>query len=463
MNAVLNTISLTQEYDLVLARQRTLQIGAVLGIGHQDLTRLATAVSELARNALTYARGGKIEFCVDMQGEQLLVKVTDTGPGIPHLQKVLDGAYVSKTGLGLGIIGSKKLVERFEIQTSEAGTTVTLGKAFVRGALAGQNIPALVSTKLTQTPVTGPLQAFHQQNQDLLHALAELQARQDDIERLNRELAETNRGVVALYGELEEKAAALGRVSDLKSRFLSNISHELRTPLSSIRSLSRLLLDRADGELTPEQHKQVTYIRTTAEGLTEMVNDLLDLAKIEAGKVEVRARVFDVGEMFGALRGMFRPMMDSKSVVLNFDITGTLPKANNDDVKISQVMRNLISNAIKFTPEGEIRVSVAMEGTDLLFKVKDSGIGIGPEHHERIFQEYTQVDSPAQRLVKGTGLGLPLSRKLAVLLGGGLTVASSPGEGSEFTFRVPLIYPSEDLNDAQDIKRALNRVEAPNV
>jgi signal transduction histidine kinase len=459
MKAPLYTISLKQEHDVVLARQRTVQIGAVLGLKQQDLVRMATAVSELARNALGYAGGGKIEFFIDDEEGMVLARVSDKGPGIPHLRAVLDGEYKSPTGLGLGLIGSKRLCDRFEVQTSTQGTTVMVGKVFEAGAFKGEKLHGMVTAKLTQIPLAGPLEVFQQQNQDLLHALAELQARQDDIERLNGELAETNRGVVALYAELEEKAAALSRVSDLKSRFLSNMSHELRTPLSSIRSLTRLLLDRSDGDLTDEQVKQVNYIKATAEGLTEMVNDLLDLAKIEAGKVEVKSKRFGVGELFAALRGMFRPLVESKSVSLSFEFVEGIPWANSDEGKVSQVLRNLISNAIKFTPKGEIRVWAGAEGNDMVFKVRDTGIGIAPEHYEKIFQEYSQVDSPMQRMVKGTGLGLPLSRKMALLLGGSLSVESVAGAGSEFTFRVPLIYAGTDTDDSQKVRHVADDLE----
>ncbi len=141
------------------------------------------------------------------------------------------------------------------------------------------------------------------QNTELIASLTELRTRQDELVRLNSELEDTNRGVVALYAELDERAEQLRQASELKSRFLSNMSHEFRTPLNSILALSRLLMDRTDGPLTMEQERQVTYIRRSAESLTELVNDLLDLAKVEAGKLEIRPSYFTIGELFGALRG----------------------------------------------------------------------------------------------------------------------------------------------------------------
>ncbi len=174
--------------------------------------------------------------------------------------------------------------------------------------------------ELTSRPPVGPNEELQQQNQELLRALSDLrEARQDELQRLNRELEDTNRGVVALYAELDEKADHLRRADDMKSKFLSNMSHEFRTPLNSIRALSRLLIDRTDGELNEEQAKQVGFIAKAADDLTELVNDLLDLAKIEAGKTEVRPVEFSVANLFSALRGMLRPLLVSEEVRLVFE------------------------------------------------------------------------------------------------------------------------------------------------
>src|SRR5262249_34826420 len=157
--------------------------------------------------------------------------------------------------------------------------------------------------------------------------------------------------------ELDEKADFLRRASEMKSRFLSNMSHEFRTPLNAVTGLTRLLLDRSDGELTSEQEKQVRLIRRATEDLTQLVNDLLDLAKVEARKVVVRSAELDIATMFGALRGMLRPLLaHNTSVDLVFDEPEGLPLLNTDESKISQILRNFISNAIKFTERGEVRV-----------------------------------------------------------------------------------------------------------
>ena len=213
---------------------------------------------------------------------------------------------------------------------------------------------------LTQQRPHDPLTEIQQQNQELLHTLEALRTQQDDLLRLNRELEDTNRGVVALYAELDEQAAHLRRADELKSRFLSNMSHEFRTPVNSILSLTRLLLDHTDGALTDEQTKQVSYIRIAAEALSELINDLLDLAKIEAGKLTVRPAPFAVSDLFSALRGMLRPLLVTDSVVLVFDEPDDLPLITSDEGKVSQILRNFLSNALKFTEQGAIQVSATL-------------------------------------------------------------------------------------------------------
>ena len=445
MTRPLLNMEIRLEHDVVLARQRARQIAGLLGFEGQDQTRIATAVSEIARNAFQYAGGGKAEFLLDEQAPPaFLVRVGDHGPGVKDLQAVLDGRYSSPTGMGVGMAGARRLMDRFTIDSKPgAGTTVVLGKTLPRGAPppTPTNLARIADELVRRTP-PDPFEAVRQQNQELLQTLEELNRRQDELTRLNHELEDTNRGVVALYAELDEKADYLRRASEMKSQFLSNMSHEFRTPLNSILSLAHILLDRMDGELSGEQEKQVAFIRKAAEDLSELVNDLLDLAKVEAGKVVLHPLEFDVVALFGALRGMLRPLLaHNAAVALVFEDPAGLPKLDSDEGKISQVLRNFISNALKFTERGEVRVAAAAGPDDtIVFSVTDTGIGIAPDDQEVIFQEFTQLESARQKRVKGTGLGLPLSRRLAELLGGGVTLKSEPGVGSTFSLTVPRVY-----------------------
>jgi CheY-like chemotaxis protein/nitrogen-specific signal transduction histidine kinase len=267
------------------------------------------------------------------------------------------------------------------------------------------------------------------------------------MRRINAELEETNRGVVALYAELDEKAAALRSADELKGRFLRHVSHEFRTPLNAILALAQLLLRKTDGDLTPEQELQVGYIRKATQDLTEMVNDLLDLAKVESGTTEVHYGPIHLGQLFGALRGIMRPLVVHDSVALVFEEPAEDILFQSDEAKIAQILRNLISNAVKFTEHGEVRVSYQLTEGRLRVSVADTGIGIAPEDQDRIFHEFAQVNNAIQTKVKGTGLGLPLSRKLAALLGGELTLVSTPGQGSRFTMDIPVL-PISHLSEA---------------
>jgi signal transduction histidine kinase len=268
--------------------------------------------------------------------------------------------------------------------------------------------------------------------------LEQLRARDATAAALSAELDETNRGVVALYAELEDSAIKLREASELKSRFLAYMSHEFRTPLGSIRSIARLLFDRMDGPLTPEQEKQVRFIQDSAAELTDMVNDLLDLAKVEAGRISVSPAWFEMVDLFAALRGMFRPILTSTDVDLVFEEPHHVPRIYTDDKRLSQILRNFISNALKFTTHGEVRVTAVGNGDRVTFAVKDTGIGIAAEHLPVLFQDFVQVDAPIQKRLRGTGLGLSLSKKIAELLGGSVAVQSEPGVGSTFSLTIPV-------------------------
>jgi len=442
-------LALRTERDVVQARQRAREVAAELGLDNQDQIRMATATSEIARNAFRYARNGKVQFAVSLdQPQSLEVTVSDSGPGIPNLEAILEGRYKSTTGMGMGIVGTRRLMDDFAIEATAAGTTVRMMKRIpVRHALITQRAARELNLKLQERTPDSPYEEIERQNQELLKTLQELRARQEELELLNHELEDTNRGVVALYAELDERADYLRRASELKTKFLSNVSHEFRTPLNSIISLARLLLDRMDGDLTAEQAKQVGFIESSARDLQEMVNDLLDLAKVEAGKIRIRPKQFEVHELFSALKGMLKPLLaDNTSVELIFEDTSSLQKLYTDEGKVSQILRNLISNALKFTPSGQVRIAADADGNNVLFTVKDTGIGIPPEHHEHIFREFSQLENPLQERHRGTGLGLPLCRNLAILLGGRIWLQSELGRGSTFFVSIPFVYVGEAVD-----------------
>lgn len=282
-------------------------------------------------------------------------------------------------------------------------------------------------------------------NSDAQALIAQLR---DETDALRAELEETNQGVLALYAELDIQAEQLRQASDLKSRFLSYMSHEFRTPLGSILSITSLLSDELDGPLSHEQHRQVAFVSNSARELSDMVDDLLDLAKIEAGRITISPAWFDMFDLFAALRGMFRPIVDATAVDLVFEEPEGLPKLYSDDKKLAQILRNFISNSLKFTQRGEVRVSAQLENDgQIRFAVRDSGIGIPSELHDTLFEDFAQIDSPLQKRLRGTGLGLSLCKRFAALLGGRVGVQSEPGVGSTFYVVIPLALTQEAVDE----------------
>jgi signal transduction histidine kinase len=281
---------------------------------------------------------------------------------------------------------------------------------------------------------------------ELSELARQLAQREADVGALRTELDETNKGVVALYAELDDKAQQLQQALDLKSRFLSYMSHEFRTPLTSITSLTNILLSRLDGPLTGEQERQVGFVRSSVLELSEMVDDLLDLAKVEAGRISISPEWFDMMDLFAALRGMFKPIISGTSVALIFDEPRSVPRLYTDDKKLSQILRNYISNALKFTTQGEVRIEACLtEDGDVEFSVSDTGIGISEEHLPTLFSDFVQIDTRLQRRLRGTGLGLSLARKFAELLGGRVGAESVLGKGSRFWVTIPAQYPGVAL------------------
>ena len=457
-------VNLSSEIDFVLARQRAKQIADALGFETQDQTRIATAVSEIARNAYEYALGGVVEYYFDRENTPAFrIVVADGGKGIPNLEEVWAGTYVSSSGMGLGITGSRRLMDDVKIESSVKGTKVTLTKFLPRDSEVLSH--SMIARRLAALSAQDLGAAVHTQNHEVIRLLnelrtreGELREREDELAQLNQELKETNRGVMVLYSELEDRAQELQQVSEMKTRFISGISHELRTPLNSIVSLAGLLIRRIDGELTAEQEKQVLFVQRSALNLTEMVNDLLDLAKIEAGKVTVKLSEFTVGEFFSALRGMFRPLAGSDNVQLSFE-ENSLEAAHlyTDEGKLAQILRNFISNALKFTESGTVRVRAELIGEiGVRFVVKDTGVGIADENKELVWQEWEQVEADQRPRHKGSGLGLPLSKQLAVLLGGTVWLESTLGEGSAFYLEIPkAVVRPETINRIEHAKAIL--------
>ena len=411
---------LADEAAVLAARHAGREVAVALGVDPEIALRVATSVGELARDVLT-AGGGRIAFELPQTG--LLQAVLTTRGRPEDLEEALEGA--------------RRLMDRVELATGpDAGTVVVLG-----------------------TPLDPPVELGPEPRRALAVRLAERVARSaiDDLQETNRataalyeelsgELETTNQGVVALYAELDDKSRQLREASESKTRFLNNISHELRTPGNSVLGLARLLLDPGADPLTADQREQVEFIRASAEDLLRLVNELLDLAKAESGRVEPTVEPVDLAALFEELRGTIGPLVTRDAVVLDVRPPTGVEGLRTDVTLLRHVLRNLLSNAVKFTERGAVSLSAEAVadpgGPRLRVTVRDTGIGISENDQPRVFEEFFQVRGTLQAQAKGSGLGLPFARRLAVLLGGDLSLASVPGEGTVFTLDLPLAGPS---------------------
>jgi signal transduction histidine kinase len=274
--------------------------------------------------------------------------------------------------------------------------------------------------------------------------------------------------------ELAQANLALYESNRLKSDFLATMSHELRTPLNSILGFSDVLL--SSNQLSEKQQRWVRNIQSSGERLLALINDILDLAKIEAGKMQVRLEDVNVHDVCDGLLSMFRPMAEKKNIDLRGQVAPDIPLLRQDVGKLQQILQNLLSNAIKFTPEGgRVLLKAEAEPLHVVLTVTDTGVGIAPEEQERVFEKFRQSGNPLTREHAGTGLGLSIVRELAKLLGGDVTLQSELGRGSAFAVRLPLHLSEEprlefdladehiDLSKAQRVDVRLYAGAAPPV
>ncbi|GGJ74826.1 hypothetical protein GCM10010123_00950 [Pilimelia anulata] len=431
--------ALRVEPDVFALRQRGREVAAAVGLDGQDQVRIATALSELGRELLA-AGGADVLMSVLDGPPALAIELRSIGP-LP------DAATPARAA-------AARLVDTLAVAHADGAAVVRLARRLPAlpdpAALA-----ALRATVATTVPAT-PLDELAAQNESLIAALDEVRRQRNDLTRLNAELQETNqgvlvlygqlsaeleetnRGVVALYAELDDKTAQLRAASAAKSRFLANISHELRAPLTAVIGLSRMLTDHASDPLSADQVTQVTLIHDSARSLLVLVNDLLDLAKAEAGHLEPTWSDIDLVLLLGQLRGTLRAIGTRPGVELVIEDPPAGLAVRSDEALLGQVLRNLLTNGVKFTERGEVRLICAADGPDgVTFTVADTGIGIPADQQDRIFEDFYQIRGELQATVTGTGLGLPYARRLAGILGGGITVASTSGAGSTFTVRLP--------------------------
>ncbi|WP_347883783.1 ATP-binding protein [Pseudomonas aestiva] len=442
------TLALRSEQDIVHCRQAAKRLTAALDWPMLEQIRLATAVSELARNIHQYAGSGQFDFALLRDEGQRLrgleVRAIDQGPGIAEMEAIRAGSYRSSTGMGIGLRGAQRLFDDFDIQTSPAGTRITARKYQAPLAFPEAALLQALTAELQGSPPADPYQQIRLQSEELLLTNTELQLRQSELEVTNKELENTNQGVVALYSELEKATQELKEASEAKTRFFSNMTHEFRTPINIIENVAKLLASGVDGSLNAEQQRQVRFISDAALELANLVSELLALAEVQSGRLTIVPQPFTLAPFIERLE-QFAAALAPRYSQVSFSVAPPPAEVllDTDESRLFQVLRNLISNAFKYTPRGQVRIQVFQpDDASLEFLVEDSGIGIAATDQQKIFEEFERIRSPHLTHIEGTGLGLPLAQRLAVLLGGELSVDSAVGRGSRFTLRLPRHYAS---------------------
>jgi len=411
------TLPLRSVEDVLLARRRARDLAGLLQLGAEAQSRLATAVWEVARVAQREGAEAEADLAVaDEEPAVVVVTVRGTERG-----------SVDRAAL-------EQLVDRVEVSDDRVCLACDLD---ADAWLPDDEELALVLRSLQHHEsggVDAGLEELRQQNAELAAALVALRTRE-------AELSEANRGVTALVAELQEQAADLRATASANARFLHGLAHELRTPLYAVRGMTEAILRDSAQQLDPSTRDDVRLIDGAIVEALELVNDQLDLARLEAGRERVRLERVDLGALFADLGGVLRRLPRHPGVELAFTPPNGLGALHTDPRKLTQIVRNLVVNALKVTEAGFVRVTAAPSGpTTVRLAVADTGPGLSDGDRARVFEEWVQVGTPHSE-IRGTGLGLPLVRRLAELLGGSVAVESTPGAGATFVVDLPLTHP----------------------
>ncbi len=424
----IGSIFIRSEADIVRVRDRVRLVARELGFDNVTQIKLTTAVSELTRNIYEYARAGSITVSIIERDGQTGMEIIaeDSGPGIANLDKVLSGQFQSKTGLGRGIAGSQRLMDDFKIDSApESGTRIETVKWF---DLDQRQLKSLdqIRQLFFSSSESDAVEELQAQNKELVRVLGELTESRSELEQINRELQSAN-----------EK---LKHVDEMKSRFISTIAHEVRTPLNAIIGLIQVLGRDKREPLTPRQRETVERLEKSATMLVTLVNDLLDLSRLQAGRMQIKVQTFSVADLIDSIYNGLKQTALDKGVTLSYEVAPDLVEVNSDPTKVAQVITNLTSNAIKFTPaDGTVTIRAGRDAGQMWHvEVTDSGIGMEEEQVPLIFEEFRQVNIASPHHSGGTGLGLPISKRLVELLGGRIKVVSASNLGSTFTVIWPI-------------------------
>ncbi|MFI9373574.1 hybrid sensor histidine kinase/response regulator [Streptomyces parvulus] len=443
------TIALREAGDVVTLRRRTQAACRTLNLTGSPLVRMSTVVSEAGEHLLgAAALTARLSL-----GER-------AGAAVLSLRFHWQGERQPAASL---LAAATRLLDDCRTSRTDDGHQLVLEQ---RTTAPPQSLPALADelrgALLATDGGTDFIEALRSQNRQLLAALEESQHQQDELQRLNTELEETNAGVLALYSELageleetnsgvvalyadlEDKSRQLEQANQYKTRFWANVSHELRSPVNAVIALTRLLLAPEAEPLSAEQRQQVTLVHASGNTLLALVDELLDVAKAEAGRLEPHPVDTDLRALFHQLRGTLQSITQP-GVHLRIPDYTQQSTLVTDEVMLTRILRNVLSNALKFTTEGSVTVDVTERGTGperrFRFRVRDTGVGIPPDEQKRVFEEFYQVPGQHQRGRTGTGLGLPYALRLTEGLGGTLSLDSEPGRGTVVVIDIPALTP----------------------
>ena len=398
-------------------------------------------------------RQGRVIRLDDVPGDYLKVS-SGLGKGRPNCVLVVptrdDDRINGVVELGFLRPLTERDIELLELVAGNIGTSIEAARYRQRlQEVLAETQQLNEELQVQQEELKTANEELEEQSRILKESQAHLEAQQQELEQTNEQLAEQRDAMDQKNSELnlaqiqlQERAEELQRSSKYKSEFLANMSHELRTPLNSSLILSKLLAENPHKNLSEEQVKFAESIYSAGNDLLNLINDILDISKVEAGKLEVRPENTGVARLVEGLRDLFTPLAREKGLDFDVQVQPDAPAMlYTDRQRLEQVLKNLLSNAVKFTEHGSVRLNVAGQpGGGIAFMVRDSGIGIAADQQQSIFEAFRQADGTTNRRYGGTGLGLSISRDLAILLGGSISVTSAPGQGSEFTLAMPGRY-----------------------
>ncbi len=452
-------LAIRREEDVVIARQRAREISAMLGFDAQDQTRIATAVSEIVRNAIQYGGGGTVEFRVESHssGNAFLSRIRDQGPGITNLQSVLGRKYAPKEGRGIGVVGARQVMDLFQMESAPGkGTVVLLGKFLPqRSALLTAARLNHIAEKIAREARPNAAEEIHRQNQELLHALGELRQARDELEkrvqertaelvRANRELKteikqrrQAEASVRRMNAELEqrvrERTAQIEAAYHEMEAFSYAVSHDLRAPLRHIEGFAGMLKDKASGSLDESGRQILENISISSRKMSRLINDLLTFARM--GRTQMHKTRVKLTDLIQEVLYDMNKEIEGRAIEWRI---GSLEAVDGDPAMLRLVLVNLISNAVKYTRvRTPARIEIGQTSTDAesIFSIRDNGVGFEMSNAKKLFGVFQRLHRADE--FEGTGIGLANVRRIIERHGGHTWAEGAVNQGATFYFSLP--------------------------